>query len=242
MCNNLLLSLYFSHLGVHWHKASLFLWKREIQDGTNPGIVGSSLISVGRNLVMPVQFLFSKASLASGQLPPCDLSRFIISHSSLSAEKTDQGVVSNWGFWKSPSCIELQVMDFKNKLGQSGRYLLVQEVTHREFNWIHPKWIGQESRSSVTAKVFCQHFWGMPWPGVCLGAALSALQLQDGFLPYLLSLHTSHQAGCIANSSWKGCLPQQSDQGGTERFFPFTLSTKEEEPVSLFIAGLPLFF
>lgn len=120
---------------------------REIQDSTNPGIVRSSLISMGRNLVMPVQFLFSKASLAPGQLPPCNLSRFIISHSSLSTGKTDQGVVSNWGFWKSPSCTELQVMDFKNKLGPSGRYLLVQEVTHREFNWIHPKLIGQESRS-----------------------------------------------------------------------------------------------
>lgn len=127
---------------------------------------------------------------------------------SLITGKTDQGVVNNWGFCKSPSCTELQFMDFKNKLRQSGRYLLVQEVTQREFNWIHPKWIGQESRSSVSAKVSHQHLWGMSWPGVCLGAALNAFQLQDGFLPHLSSLQTSHQAGCIANSSWKACLPQ----------------------------------
>lgn len=112
---------------------------------------------------MPVQFIFSKASLAPGQLSPCDLSRFVISHSYLIIGKTDQGVVSNWEFQKSPSCMELQFMDFENKLGQSGRYLLVQEVTHREFNWIHPKWIGQESRNSVTAKVSHQHFPGVPW-------------------------------------------------------------------------------
>lgn len=189
---------------------------------------------------MPVQFLFSKTSLAPGQLPPCDLSRFIFRHSSLIIGKIDQGVVSNWGFQKPPSCMELLLMDFKNKLGQSGRYLLVQEVIHAEFNWIHPKWIGQESRNSVTAKVSHQHFSGVPWPGVCFGAALNAFQLQDGFLPHLLSLQTSHHSGCFANSSWRACLPQ-SHQGGTERYFPFTLSAKREEPRYLLLGSLCFF-
>lgn len=47
------------------------------------------------DLVVPVQFLFSKASLAPGQLPPRDLSRFVISHSSSITGKIDRGVVSN---------------------------------------------------------------------------------------------------------------------------------------------------
>lgn len=131
---------------------------------------------------MPVQFLFSKASLAPGQLPLCDLSSFVINHSFLIIGKIDQGVVNNWGFQKSPSCMELQLMDFKNKLAQSGRYLLVQEVTQREFTWIHPKWIGQKSRNSVTAKVSHQQSPAVPWPGVCFGAALKHFSSRMAFL------------------------------------------------------------
>lgn len=41
-------SVFISVIDAHWHKASWFLRKRKIQDSTNQGRVGSSLISMGR--------------------------------------------------------------------------------------------------------------------------------------------------------------------------------------------------
>lgn len=192
---------------------------------------------------MPVQFLFSKASLTPGQLPPCDLPRFVISHSSLIIEKIDQGVVSNQGFWKSPSCTELQLLDFKNKMGQSGRYLLVQEVTHREFDWIHPKWIGQESRNSVTAKVSHQHFPGVPWPGVCFGVLhWMHFSSRMAFFPISFPSRLQTMLGALLTALEEPFCLNNLIKEEQRDSVPLLFQQKKEEPVLLFVAGLPLFF
>lgn len=116
---------------------------------------------------------------------------------------------------------------------------LVQEVIHGEFNWIHPKWIGQESRSSVTAKVSHQHFPGMPW-GCLPWGSWNAFSSRMAFFPISFPSRLHTRLGALLTALEEPvCLNNLIKE---EQRDSFPLLFQQKKAVSLFIAGLPLFF